>query len=145
VISGQTIEIRTPNHPLGDHEKQLGYMLMCCNTAVTDLMLEAAETPAPADLPRQSIETTVSSVQALSEGASLLQLKTPKSQNFRYFAGQRADLTLAGGATAPFPMASCPCDREYLHFVVERQPEEPVSDADFAGLQPGETVTVTGP
>ena len=145
VISGQVIETRTPEFKLSEHEEQMGYKLMCCNTAVTDLMLEVGETSSPKDLPRQSVETRVSGIEPLSDEMTLLHLRTPKAQNFRFFAGQNATLNLTSGETMTLPIASCPCDGENLHFHVPTKPAGDRSIPATDKLERGETVTVTGP
>jgi len=145
VISGQVLETETPQYALSDHEKRMGYMLMCCNAAVTDLKIEAGETVSPNDLPHQSVESLIANIQPLSENTHLLRLKTPEGQNFRFFAGQRATLTLSDGTEHTLPVFSCPCDRENLQFVVRYHVDNPAVKAFFAGLKQGELVTVTGP
>lgn len=45
VVSGEVRKIPRPRLPLSAREREMGYMLACSNTAVTDLVLEAAEAP----------------------------------------------------------------------------------------------------
>ena len=145
LISGQVLERQTPDYVLSNQERRMGYMLMCCNAAVTDLVIEAGETLSPTDLPEQTVKSSVSNLQPLSEDRFLLRLKAPEGQNFRFCAGQKATLTLADGDARTLPIFSCPCDRENLHFVIEKNRNDAASEAFFSGLGQGALVTITGP
>jgi len=144
-ISGEVLEINKPGYKLSAQEKQLGYMLMCCNTAVTDLTLEAGEAVQPEDLPEQQIEASVSSLQALNEQITLLHLRTDSADNFRFFAGQTARLSLPDGPSHACPIFSCPCDGQNLYFIIHQLPGDK-SATDFANaLHVKDNVTIEGP
>lgn len=145
VVSGEVWKTREHDYVLSEREKQMGYVLTCCNTAVTDVVLEAAEALSVDDLPEQEIRAAVRKVERLDEAMIQLQVQTPRTQTLRFMAGQRARLTLEGGATAELPIASCPCNGRYLHFFVRRHAGEPFSDAVFNGVRPGQLVTLKGP
>jgi len=144
-ISGEVLEITPPGYHLSAQEKQLGYMLMCCNTAVTDLTLEAGEATRPDQLPEQNIETTVSSLKPLNEQISLLHLRTNSADNFRFFAGQTAVLHLPDGVSHSCPIFSCPCDGQNLYFIIQTPPDEEASAAFAKALPIKQTLRVNGP
>ncbi len=150
-ISGEVLEINKPGYHLSAQEKHLGYMLMCCNTAVTDLTLEAGEATQPDELPAQSIETTVSSLQPLNEQISLLHLRTNSADNFRFFAGQTAILQLPDGPSHSCPIFSCPCDGQNLYFIIHTiaDDEDSADDRASAGfakaLHIKQSIRVKGP
>jgi CDP-4-dehydro-6-deoxyglucose reductase len=145
VVSGEVFKLRDHDYVLSDRERQLGYMLMCSNTAVTDLVLEADEAVRPSDLPSQKLRATVHRLVRVGPDLALLQVQTPRTQTLRFFAGQRATLTLADDVSATYPIASCPCDGRRLEFHVRRRPGDPFTDRVFEGLRPQATVTITGP
>jgi len=145
VVSGEVHKIRPHDYVLSDHERHLGYVLTCANTAVTDLVLEAAEAVSPDDLPQQEIQAGVRKLERLGEDMIQLQLQTPRTQTLRFMAGQRAHLSLADGATTEIPIASCPCNGRNLHFLVRQRPDDLFSEAVVRHLRPGQKVTVTGP
>jgi len=145
IVSGEVSKIREHDYVLSEHEKQLGYTLTCSNTAVTDLVLEAAEALSVDDLPQQEIRVGVRKVERLGADMIRLELQTPRTQTLRFMAGQRAHLTLENGASAELPIASCPCNRRNLHFLVRLLPGERFSQTVFHHLHPGQTVTITGP
>ena len=119
VIKGRVLETCASSYELSPHERQMGYALMCCNTAVTDLVLEVGETLKPDALPRQDLPARLSHIQALEDGMVMIRVKLPKNRNFRFFAGQNAQLCLPTGETASLPIISCPCDGSDLQMVVD--------------------------
>ncbi len=129
-ISGEVLQINKPGYQLSAQEKQLGYMLMCCNTAVTDLTLEAGEAVQPDDLPDQQLTVNISSLQALNEQITLLHLRTDSADNFRFFAGQTAKLTLQNGLSHACPIFSCPCDGQNLYFIIHQLADD-MSATDY--------------
>ena len=145
VVSGDVWEIREHDYSLSEREKHMGYILMCANTAITDLVLEAAEAATAADLPVQKIRATVRKLENLSDDRLILHVQTPKHQTLRFMAGQRARLMLTGGLSATYPIASCPCDGHNLQFIVHNISDNRFTEAVFTTLAPSQIVEVTGP
>jgi CDP-4-dehydro-6-deoxyglucose reductase len=145
LVSGEVWKTREHDYVLSGREKQMGYVLTCSNTAVTDVVLEAAEALSVDDLPEQEIRAGVHRVERLGEDMIQLQVQTPRTQTLRFMAGQRARLTLEDGADTELPIASCPCNGRNLHFFVRRLPGDSFSQAVFTNLRQGHMVTVNGP
>jgi len=120
IISGEVWKLTEHDYVLSEREKQMGYVLTCCNTAVTDVVLEAAEARSVDDLPEQTIRAQIRKLEAESDDLVLLNIQTPRTQTLRFMAGQRARLTLETGASAELPIASCPCNGRNLQFSVRR-------------------------
>lgn len=120
IVKGEVAKIRDHDYVLSEREEQMGYVLACSNTAVTDLLLEAEEVLSVRELPPQEIRASVRDFKALSNGVGLLTLQTPRTQTLRYMAGQRAVLTLEDGVSTEQPIASCPCNGRNLQFVIRR-------------------------
>lgn len=145
VVSGQVWKLRDHDYVLSDYEKGLGYVLMCSNTAVTDLVIEAAEATSSGDLPLQQIRATVQRLERLSENLMVLHVQTPRTQTLRFMAGQQATLTVEDEYSATLPIASCPCDGRHLQFHVRGMPGERFSAVVFEKLRASQRITVTGP
>ncbi len=145
LLSGQVQKTRHYDYVLSEAEKNAGVVLMCCNTAVIDLVIEAREAHGAADMPLQSIAAKVKSVSPLAEDMRLLHLQTPRSNRLRFLAGQSVSLTLADGSAASCPVASCPCDERNLEFHIQRRPGAAFSEGVFNGLNSADTVRVEGP
>ena len=148
VVDGEARSIQHADYSLSDIEKQQGYVLLCANTAVSDVVIETLEARGPADIPDQTVMTTVRAVSGLSPDVRLLHLQTPRSSRLRFLAGQSVTLGMAtanGDIAQTLPLASCPCDERNLHFHVRRD-SLPLAEAVFSDqLRSGATVSVRGP
>jgi CDP-4-dehydro-6-deoxyglucose reductase len=145
VVSGEVWKLRDHDYVLGPTEQDMGYILTCCNTAVTDVVLEASEALSPSDLAIQEIRAVVRKVQPLDEDLMLLRLQTPRTQTLRFLAGQKIKLILEQGGSAELHLASCPCDGRNLEFLVRRNDDDAFAAAVFSDTAPSEVVTLHGP
>ena len=145
LISGEVVETQTPGYKLSTHEQKMGYVLMCCNTAITDLTLEAGEVVNPDDLPEQTLETKISGLQQLNDETVLLHLRAASSENFRFLAGQKARLLLEKGAKLTRSIISCPCDGQNLYFIIQKQREDQQGASFYDELQVGQKIELIGP
>ncbi|MCF8016977.1 MAG: 2Fe-2S iron-sulfur cluster binding domain-containing protein, partial [Chromatiaceae bacterium] len=144
LVSGEVYRIREHDYVLSEREKQLGYLLSCSHTAVTDIQLEAAEAHSPADLPEQEIQAQIRKLEPQGDGLMLVHVQTPRTNTLRFMAGQRARLRLADGVEQELPIASCPCNGRNLLFSVRRHGDA-FSQAVFDSLKPRQAITLTGP
>lgn len=145
VVSGEVKKMRLHDYVIPEAEKAQGYVLMCCNTAVTDVTIEAAVAGSVQDIPFQQIATRVKSVAELTPDIAQLHLQTPRSNRLRFLAGQYVTLQLGGSLRADLPIASCPCDDHNLLFHVRRMPGNVFSDYLFNRLKPNHVVDLEGP
>jgi CDP-4-dehydro-6-deoxyglucose reductase len=145
VVSGQVKKTRHHDFKLSETEKEQGVVLMCSNTAVSDITLEASITGSVQEIPFQQIAATLKTHSTLSDAVMLLHLQTPRSHRLRFLAGQNVSLRVAQSFTAVLPIASCPCDDRNLLFHVHRQSGNHFSDYIFDRIKNGETVEVEGP
>lgn len=144
LLSGEVQKTRHSDYALSAAERNAGVILMCCNTAVLDLVIEAREAHGAADMPLQSIEAKVKAVSNVSEDMRLLHLQTPRTNRLRFLAGQSLTLT-AGGNSAQLPIASCPCDDRNLQFHLAHATQGDAVQGLFSALKPGDAVTLFGP
>ncbi len=145
VVAGQVKKTRHHDYVLTESEKSQGYVLLCCNTAVTDVELEAPVAGGVQDIPFQQIAAKVKSVTGLNHDMVLLHLQTPRSSRLRFLAGQYVMLQLSKSLTAQLPIASCPCDERNILFHVRRMPGNLFSDYVFNRLKSNEVVDIEGP
>ncbi len=129
VVSGQVGKVRDYDHVLSETEKGLGYILTCCNTAVTDVVLEAEEAAGTHDIPLQEIDIRVKKVEVPDEHVILLQARTPRTRRLRFLAGQYLSLEIPGVPPRDCAIASCPCDDMNLQFHLPTRAGDPFSSA----------------
>ena len=145
IVSGEVHRTRHSDYALTAAEKNAGVVLMCCHTALTDLVIEAREAHGAADMPLQTLDARVKSVSPLGDEVRLLHLQTPRSNRLRFLAGQAVSLALPDGSGASLPVASCPCDERNLQFHIRRRAGDAFAERVFGGLKGVDSVRVEGP
>ena len=145
VLSGEVKQIRPHGYIMPPTQQAQNHVLLCACTAVSDLVLEAAVASQPAEIPEQQLRGEVRAMDRASEEVAVIHVKTPPRQRLRFFAGQRAALTLAGSLSTQLSIASCPCEDRHLEFHVRRMHGNLFSDYVFDQLKAGDTVSIRGP
>lgn len=136
--------VRKPHYRLNDQERAEGYALMCCNTAVTDVTLELAETAQPQRIQQQKLTARVGSVERVDDDIVVLSLRPADGARLRFLAGQSVRLS-SGGHSADYPIASCPCDEHQLEFHIRARSDDTFAQQLFAGLGLNQQVVIEGP
>jgi len=145
IVSGQVKKVCSHDYVLSEAEKRAGVVLMCANTAVNDLVIEAQEAGSAREIPLQNIAARVKTVERLSDDIMLLHVQTPRTRRLRFLAGQYVTLQAGESQPVDFPVASCPCDDRNLHFHVPRMPGNTFAEYVFHGLKSGDTINIHGP
>jgi CDP-4-dehydro-6-deoxyglucose reductase, E3 len=145
VVSGQVKKTRHHDFVISETDKNQGCILLCSNTAVSDVVFEAAVAGGVQDIPFQQISAKVKAIDALAGDMVLLHLQTPRSERLRFLAGQSVTLRVGQSFTAELPIASCPCDDRNLLFHLRRLPGNLFSDYVFERLKCNDVVEVEGP
>jgi len=145
VVSGEVRKVRHHDFVISEEKRHSGHVLMCCHTALTDVVLEAPEAQGSSEIPRQEISARVRNIEIVNGDVALLHLKTPRTQRLRFLAGQQVQLALPGIDPALYPVGSCPCDDMNLHFQLPRAPGTAFSEHVFTSLGKGDQVDITGP
>lgn len=145
IVSGEVRKVRHHDYLISKEEKANGQVLMCCNTAVSNVVLEAPEAKSSKEIPRQEITARVRSIEVLNGDVALLHLKTPRTQRLRFLAGQQVKLGGENLPEATHPISSCPCDDMNLHFQIPRLTDDRFSDQVFNHLKKGDPVNIVGP
>ncbi|MEN8204811.1 MAG: 2Fe-2S iron-sulfur cluster-binding protein [Pseudomonadota bacterium] len=144
VVSGQVKKIAPHDFALSETEKGLGYILACCNTAVTDVVLEAEEALGSHDIPRQEIEVRVKKIERPDDRVLILHAKTPRTRRLRFLAGQYLSLQLDELPAQNCAIASCPCDDMNLQFHIPVVAGNPFVDA-LQDRKPNSKLCIEGP
>lgn len=145
VVSGEVYKIADHDYFLSAKEQEDGYILGCCHTADSDLVIEANEAGVEEELPWQEIRAVVRKTWLEDQDLALLHIQTPRSQTLRFKAGQQVELSTEDGNVADLYIASCPCDGRNLQFMVAREPGNPLSEQVFGQGLGKQTVMLKGP
>jgi CDP-4-dehydro-6-deoxyglucose reductase len=150
VVSGETRKIRHHDYTLSEAEKGIGYLLACCHTAVSDVVLEADEAKGTADIPTQTIPIRLKRVERLNIGQAnadvlIVSTRTPRTNRLRFLAGQRATLSVDQVGSAFYPIASCPCDDMNLQFHITLNRDDPVANYLAESAATNDSLMLEGP
>ncbi len=145
VISGEIAKTRFHDYVRTEADKRDGMVLMCSNSAVGEVVIEASVAGGSEEIPLQQISATVKSITVLTPEMALLHLRTPRTSRLRFLAGQSVTLTVNQTYTAILSIASCPCDDHNILFHVRRTANNDFADYVFNQLKNNEVVEVEGP
>ena len=145
VISGEVQKIRHHDYSIDVEKMASGQVLMCCNAAVTDIILEADEASDASGVPQQQITAKVKNVEIVNDNVALIHLRTPRTNRLRFLAGQYVQLGGNGIPVATHPVGSCPCDDMHLHFQIPMDTDNEFSDHVFNTLKNGDLLEINGP
>ena len=107
IKNGRISHRQTPR-ALSERELAAGYALLCQAHAETELVIEAEEI-APGQPRRvRNLPARVMRLELLTHDVMAVYLKLPKSQPFRFRAGQYIDILLPDGRRRSFSIASPP-------------------------------------
>lgn len=125
-------------------EKHQQFILMCANTATTDLVLEADLASDNVDIPHQEINAKLKKINPISDQTSIIHIQTPRTNTLRFLAGQNIQLSL-NNTSACYPIASCPCDDRNLEFHINSQNNSSFNDELINHVKAGATIQLNGP
>ena len=144
VVSGQVKKTSPHDFALSETEQGLGYILACCNTAVTDVVLEAEEALGAYDIPQQEIEVRVRKLEQPDDRVLVLHARTPRTNRLRFLAGQYLSLQLDELPAQNYAIASCPCDDMNLEFHIPVVAGNPLIAA-LQDQKPNSMLCIKGP
>ena len=141
LISGEVKPVHDYPHTLTEEDHYAKRILLCANTAMTDVSLVVDEVKDPSEIPAQQVDAHVRRIRE-QDGVLIVQLTPEPPARFQFLSGQRARIT-AGGVSQDCPLASCPCDETQIELHLTPD-EAPLAEAVRAGGK-GMPVTLEGP
>ena len=145
IVSGEVQKTRHHDYRIDEEKMASGHVLMCCNTAATDVVLEADEASDASGVPQQQITAKVKHINIVNNNVALIHLRTPRTNRLRFLAGQHVQLGGNGIPVASHPVGSCPCDDMHLHFQIPMIAGDEFSDYVFHSLKNGDLLDINGP
>jgi CDP-4-dehydro-6-deoxyglucose reductase len=145
VVSGRLKKLSLHDYSLTETEKALGYFLACCNTAASDLVIEAEEASSSHDIPVQEIELRVKKILRPDADTFILRTKTPRTRRLRFLAGQYVALQFNHLPPRDCSIASCPCDERTLEFHISKLAGQDISSYLAETLKVNDALMIHGP
>jgi len=129
-------------------EAAKGFILTCCATALSDVVLESRNVTDESAFPIKKMPTRVASLAKASHDVIVLRLQLPAADVFKYHAGQYVEFMLAGGDRRAYSMANAPhtqLDTPQLELHIRHTPGGKFTDHVFGSMKEKEILRVEGP
>ena len=129
-------------------EAARGFILTCCATALTDVVIESRNVTDESAFPIKKMPTRVASMAKASHDVMLVRLQLPAADVFKYHAGQYVEFMLRDGERRAYSMANAPhtqLDTPGLELHIRHTPGGKFTDHVFSAMKEKEILRVEGP
>ena len=131
---------------LSHEEEANGFVLTCCATAHSDVVLESRQVTQEGAFPIKKMPTRVSLMEMKSDDVMLLKLQLPANDNFTYHAGQYVEFMLRDGSRRSYSMANAPhMLAGGLELHIRHMPGGKFTDQVFGTMKEKEILRIEGP
>ncbi len=145
-ISGTVHHGAHQSKALSDVEEAQGFVLTCCASPMSDVVLESRQVTQEGALPIKKMPTRVTSLQKVSHDVMVLKLQMPANDVFAYHAGQYIEFLLQGGLRRSYSMASAPhLVGQVLELHIRHMPGGKFTDPVFSTMKERDILRIEGP
>jgi len=144
-ISGTVTHGTHQSKALTAEEESSGFVLTCCATPQSDLVLESRQVTEAGAIPIKKLPTRVNTLTRLSEDVMLLQLQLPANDGFTYRPGQYVEFLLRDGARRSYSMANAPQAGASMELHIRHMPGGKFTDHVFGAMKEKEILRIEGP
>ena len=133
---------------LSVEEAAQGFILTCCATALTDVVLESRNVTDESAFPIKKMPTRVASLVKATHDVMVVRLQLPAADVFKYHAGQYVEFLLRDGDRRAYSMANAPhtqLDNPGVELHVRHMPGGKFTDHVFSAMKEKEILRVEGP
>jgi len=146
LISGEVTLGPHQDKALSAQERAQGFILTCCATAHSDVVLESRQVTSEGALPIKKMPTRVRQMERLSSDVMRVILQLPASETFVYRAGQYVEFLLKDNKQRSYSMANAPQRTDQgLELHIRHMPGGVFTDQVFGTLQPKDILRIQGP
>lgn len=131
-------------------EEAQGYVLTCCGTATSDVVLESRQVTHAGAFPIKKMPARVAQLEQLSPDVMRVKLQLPANDVIQYHAGQYVEFILRDGARRSYSMANAPhtlieggAPMVDLH--IRHMPGGKFTDHVFGAMKEKEILRIEGP
>ena len=148
-LSGQVSHGEHQSKALSADEEANGYVLTCCATAHSDLVLESRQVVDVGQFPVKKMPVRVMSLEKKSHDVMVVKLQLPANDTFQFHAGQYIDFLLRDGSRRSYSMANAPHTLSNgvpsLELHIRHMPGGKFTDHVFGAMKEKDIQRVEGP
>lgn len=147
-LSGDVTHGTHQTKALSAEEAAAGWVLTCCATPTTDVVLESRQVTEAGAFPIKKMPVRVSSLQRVSDDVITLRLQLPAADAFQYHAGQYVEFLLRDGDRRSYSMANAPHTQDtpaHLELHLRHMPGGKFTDQVFGTMKEKDILRIEGP
>lgn len=150
LLEGRVIHGAHQAKALSADEEAAGYLLTCCATPQTDLVIEAKQVVGLGDHPVVKMPTRVSSLTRVAPDVIVMRLQLPAHNSFGFRAGQYIEFVLKDGHRRSYSMANAPhkvkeAGVQGMELHLRHLPGGLFTDHVFGGMKEKDILRIEGP
>ena len=150
LLEGRVIHGAHQAKALSEAEEAAGWMLSCCATPQTDLVIESRQVVGLDDHPVVKMPTRVTSLTKAAPDVMVIRLQLPATHQFGFRAGQYIEFILKDGVRRSYSMANAPhtikdASAGGIELHIRHMPGGLFTDHVFGGMKEKEILRVEGP
>ncbi len=145
MVSGQVVHANFQRKALSVEDEAAHFVLTCCATAQSDIVLESRQVTPAGALPIKKMPTRVSSLVKKSADVVVMQLQLPANDAFTFRAGQYIEFILRDGARRSYSMANAPHIGPGLELHIRHMPGGRFTDLVFGSMKEKDILRIEGP
>ena len=133
---------------LSVEEAAQGFILTCCATALSDVVIESRNVTDESAFPIKKMPTRVASMAKASHDVMVVRLQLPAADVFKYHAGQYVEFMLRDGDRRAYSMGNAPHTQQetpQLELHIRHTPGGKFTDHVFSAMKEKEILRVEGP
>jgi CDP-4-dehydro-6-deoxyglucose reductase len=145
-LSGSVTHCAHQSKALSDEEEAQGFVLPCCATATSDVVLESRQVTAEGAMPIKKMPTRVTLMERKSPDVIRMLLQMPANDVFAYHAGQYIEFLLRDGLRRSYSMANAPhLIGLGLELHIRHMPGGKFTDLVFGSMKERDILRIEGP
>ena len=149
-LSGSVTHGPHQEKALSAQEEADGYVLTCCGTAQSDVVLESRQVTHAGAFPIKKMPARVAALEKLSPDVMRIKLQLPANDIIQYHAGQYVEFILRDGARRSYSMANAPhtlieSGAPMVDLHVRHMPGGKFTDHVFSAMKEKEILRIEGP
>ena len=146
LLEGRVIHGAHQHKALSVAEEEAGWMLTCCATPQTDLLIEARTVAGVGEFAVQKMPCRVSAIARPAPDVAILTLQLPANVLLKYHAGQYIEFLLPDGVRRSYSMANAPHRAAGgLELHLRHLPGGQFTDHVFGAMKEKEILRLEGP
>ncbi len=147
-LSGSVVHGPHQGKALSAEEEQAGFVLTCCASATSDVVLESRQVTQAGAFPIKKMPVRVTSLEKASHDVMIVKLQLPASDTFQYHAGQYVEFLLRDGSRRSYSMATAPhlqAAAPSMELHIRHMPGGIFTDHVFGSMKEKEILRIEGP